>query len=329
MTVLQALVEPVTAGDPMSEQQWVRVSLRELSRELGTAGYPVSPPTVRRLLDDLGYRLHANTKQLEPRAAHPDRNQQFEYIAEQRQVFGARGQPRISIDTKKKELIGSFKNAGRVWSETAEAVNTHDFPQDALGRAVPYGIYDLTHNRGTVYVGQSADTPRFAVDMVARWWVDEGQAAFPEASELLILADGGGSNSARSRVWKQRLQEQLCDHHGLTVTVCHFPTGCSKWNPIEHRLFGPISSNWAGHPLTSWETMLGYLRGTTTETGLTVRAALHTGVYKTGESVSDAEIATLNLERHDICPSWNYTLRPRPTLSPDTVSTDVCRELVL
>jgi len=327
--VLQEVVEPVTAGDPMSEQKWVRVSPRELSRELGAAGHPASPPTVRRLLDDLGYRLHANTKQLEPRAGHPDRDRQFQSIAQQRQAFTTAGHPQLSIDTKKKELIGAFKNGGRVWSQTAEAVNAHDFPQDALGRAVPYGIYDLTHNRGTVYVGQSADTPRFAVEMLARWWESEGQTVFPAASELLILADAGGSNSARSRVWKSQLQAQLCDHFGLTVTVCHYPTGCSKWNPIEHRLFGPISSNWAGQPLHSWETMLGYLRGTKTETGLTVRAALHEGLYKTGESVSDADMATLNLERHAICPTWNYTLRPRPTLSSDAVPTDVSRELVL
>ncbi len=329
MTVLQEVVEPVTAGDPMSEQKWVRVSLRHLSRQLTEAGHPASPPTVRRLLDDQGYRLHANTKQLESRAAHPDRDRQFQYIAEQRQAFTTAGCPQLSIDTKKKELIGAFKNGGRVWSQAAEAVNVHDFPQDALGRAVPYGIYDLTHNRGTVYVGQSSDTPRFAVDVLARWWENEGQAAFPVASELLILADGGGSNSARSRVWKWQLQEQLCDRFGLTVTVCHYPPGCSKWNPIEHRLFGPISANWAGHPLHSWETMLDYLRGTKTETGLTVRAALHEGAYKTGESVSDAEMATLNHERHDICPTWNYTLRPRPTVSSDAVLTDVNRELVL
>jgi hypothetical protein len=326
---LASLVEPVTAGDPMSEQKWVRASLRSLSRRLGEAGHPASPPTVRRLLDDQGYRLHANTKQLESSAAHPDRDQQFEYITEQRQVFGAAGLPRISIDTKKKELIGQFKNAGRVWRQAAEAVNVHDFRPDALGRAVPYGIYDLTHNRGTVYVGQSADTPRFAVDMVARWWADEGQAAFPEARELLILADSGGSNSARSRVWKHQLQEQLCDRYGLAVTVCHYPTGCSKWNPIEHRLFGPISQNWVGRPLATWEAMLGYLQGTTTQTGLTVRAALHDGTYRTGESVSDAGMASLNLTRHDVCPTWNYTLRPRPTIVPDSALDSPSRELVL
>jgi hypothetical protein len=326
---LEALVEPVTAGDPMSEQKWVRVSLRHLSRELGAAGHPASPPTVRRLLDAQGYRLHANTKQLESSAAHPDRDQQFEYIAQQRQMFGRAGLPEISVDTKKKELIGRFKNAGRTWSREAEAVNVHDFRPDALGRAVPYGIYDLLHNRGTVYVGQSADTPRFAVDLLARWWGDEGQAAFPTASELLILADGGGSNSARSRVWKQQLQQQLCDRYGLAVTVCHYPPGCSKWNPIEHRLFGPISSNWAGRPLDTWDTILGYLRGTKTETGLTVRAALHDRTYQTGESVSDAVMATLNLTRHAVCPSWNYTLRPRATPTPHSAADSTGRELVL
>jgi hypothetical protein len=326
---LEDLVEPVTAGDPMSDQKWVRVSLRHLSRQLGEAGHPASPPTVRRLLDVQGYRLHANTKQLESNAAHPDRDQQFAYITEQRQGFSAAGLPQLSVDTKKKELIGRFKNAGRVWSQEAEAVNVHDFRPDALGRAVPSGIYDLTQNRGTVYVGQSADTPHFAVDLLARWWVEEGQAAYPEASDLLILADSGGSNSARSRVWKHQLQEQLCDHYGLTVTVCHYPTGCSKWNPIEHRLFGPISQNWAGRPLATWETMLGYLQATTTTTGLTVRAALHDDTYRTGESVSDAVMASLNLTRHDVCPTWNYTLRPRSTAVPDPAVDSASRELVL
>jgi hypothetical protein len=329
VTTLQELVEPVTAGDPMSEQKWVRASLRSLSRRLGEAGHPASPPTVRRLLAQQGYRLHANTKQLEAGAAHPERDQQFQYITAQRQAFRAAGQPEISVDTKKKELIGCFKNAGRGWGQMAKEVNAHDFRQDALGRAVPYGIYDLTHNRGTVYVGQSADTPRFAVDTLVRWWTDEGQAAFPAAHELLILADGGGSNSARSRVWKQQLQDQLCDRYGLVVTVCHYPPGCSKWNPVEHRLFGPISANWAGQPLTTWDTLLGWLRGTTTATGLTVRAALHDATYQTGERVSDAERATLNLARHALCPTWNYTLRPRSPVDRGTTSPADGRELVL
>lgn len=320
MTALQEVVAPVTAGDPMSEQKWVRASLRSLRRHLGEVGHAASPPTARRLLDAQGYRLHANTKQREAGAAHPDRDQQFRYIAEQRRAFSAAGQPQIGVETKKKELLGRFKNAGRVWSQQAEAVNVHDFRQDALGRAVPYGIYDLTHNRGTVYVGQSADTPRFAVDLLARWWVNEGQVTFPAAGELLILADGGGSNSARSRVWQQQLREQRCDRYGLAVTVCHYPTGCSKWNPVEHRLFGPISSHWAGQPLATWDTLLGYLRSTTTESGLTVRAALHADTYQTGERVSDAELATLNLERHTVCPTRNYTLRPRSPVSSPRLS---------
>jgi hypothetical protein len=324
---LAELVEPVTAGDPMSEQKWVRASLRSLSRRLGEAGHAASPPTVRRLLDDQGYRMHANTKQLESSAAHPDRDQQFGYITEQRQTFSAAGLPQISVDTKKKELIGQFKNAGRVWSQEAEAVNVHDFRPDALGRAVPYGIYDLAHNRGTVYVGQSADTPRFAVDLLARWWTDEGQAAYPEARELLILADSGGSNSARSRVWKQQLQDQLCDRHGLTVTVCHYPTGCSKWNPIEHRLFGPITTNWAGKPLRTWDILLSYIRGTQTRTGLTVRAYLDDQRYPTGETVSDAVMASLYLERHSVCPRWNYTIRPRQHANTAAHSTLSRREL--
>jgi hypothetical protein len=312
----------------MSPLRWVRASLRTLSRQLGTAGYPASPPTVRRLLDAQGYRLHANTKQLEAGAAHPDRDIQFQAIAGQRQRFAAAGLPQISVDTKKKELIGGFKNAGRVWSQTAEVVNAHDFRQDALGRAVPYGIYDLPQNRGTIYVGQSADTPRFAVDVIARWWREEGRAAFPNATELLILADAGGSNSAQSRVWKRRLQEALCDPEGLTVTVCHYPTGCSKWNPIEHRLFGPVSVNWAGHPLTSWETLLRYLEGTTTTTGLTVRAALQPGEYARGERVSPAEMATLALDHHAVCPTWNYTLRPRRLARPPAGSATIYREVV-
>jgi hypothetical protein len=278
------------------------------------------------LLDGQGYRLHANAKQVEGRATHPDRDAQFQYIARQRATFAAAGLPQVSVDSKKKELVGNFKNAGRRWSRTADAVNVHDFLTDGLGRAVPYGIYDLTRNRGSVYVGQSADTPRFAVEALVHWWSSEGQAAYPSARHLLVLADGGGSNSARSRMWKHQLQAQLCDGFGLTVTVCHYPPGCSKWNPVEHRLFGPISLNWAGQPLRDWETVLGYLRGTTTTTGLQVSANLLVGDYPTGERVSDAEMERLNLDRHAISPAWNYTLRPQPAAITDTTATD--RELV-
>jgi hypothetical protein len=320
------MVEGETADDPMSDQRWVRSSLRELSRRLEGAGHPVSPPTVGRLLEKLDYALHVNAKKIEASANHADRGEQFEYIAAQREAFQAGGLPVISVDTKKKELIGNFKNGGQAWSRQAEAVGVHDFPQQALGRAVPYGIYDLTRNQGTIYVGSSGDTPQFAVDAIVRWWEGEGRCAFPGARELLILADGGGSNGWLPRAWKQQVQAQLCDGLGLTVTVCHYPTGCSKWNPIEHRLFGPISINWAGKPLRTWETMLGYIRGTKTATGLEVSAFLQGGEYKTGQKVSDAAMKALYLERHAACPNWNYTLRPRPAANSDNQLTLSGRE---
>ena len=318
---LTALVEPETAGDPMSDQKWVRSSLRQLSTRLGDAGHPVSPPTVGRLLLDLDYALHVNAKKVEARSDHADRDAQFNYIAAQRQAFADAHLPIISVDTKKKELIGNFKNAGATWGQDAEAVNAHDFPHDADGRAVPYGIYDLTHNHGTVYVGASGDTAQFAVDVLARWWTDRGCTVFPQADQLLILADAGGSNGCRPRLWKQQVQEQLSDQLRLAVTVCHYPTGCSKWNPIEHRLFSQISLNWAGKPLRTWEVLLGYICGTTTTTGLAVDAFRQAGVYATGRTVSDVEMAALNLQRHEVCPSWNYTLRPRTGgAAPDALS---------
>ena len=322
------LVEPETAGEPTGGRTWVRSSLRHLSRRLGEAGHSASPPTVGRLLKGLGYALHVNAKKLEASAAHPERNEQFEHIAAQRQVFAQAGQPIISVDTKKKELVGDFRNGGRAWGRQAEAVNVHDFPRDALGRAVPYGVYDLGRNRGMVCVGRSGDTPRFAVAAIGRWWRGEGAAASPGADRLLVLADAGGSHGCRARLWKQHLQAHVCDRFGLAVTVCHYPTGCSKWNPIEHRLFGPMSTNWAGRPLRTWETLLGYIRGTTTGTGLAVRADRDDDAYPTGEKVTDAEMAELHLERHAVCPTWNYTLRPR-TAAPATGSQPSDQELIL
>jgi hypothetical protein len=313
----------------MSEQKWVRSSLRTLSARLTEAGHPVSPPTVGRLLKTLDYALHVNAKKIEASAAHPARAVQFDYITAQRQAFTAAGQPIISVDTKKKELIGDFKNAGRAWRQDAEVVNVHDFRQQALGRAVPYGIYDVTHNRGTVYVGSSGDTAQFAVDALAHWWQTTGQTTFPQAAHLLILADGGGSNGCRTRLWKQQLQERLCDDLRLTVTVCHYPTGCSKWNPIEHRLFGPISLNWAGYPLRTWDTILAFMRGTTTATGLHVQAVCLDGVYDTGRHVSDAEMATLNVTAHDVCPTWNYTIRPRHGGAPAPGAALATREVIV
>jgi len=258
----------------------------------------------------MDYSLKVNVKRLagEP---HPDREQQFAYIEQQKQSFLQAGWPMISVDTKKKELIGNFKNAGRRWCQTADAVNDHDFAQEALGKALPYGIYDLTHNQGYVYVGQSADTPQFAVEMIADWWRTTGREAFPNAPRLLILCDAGGSNGYRPRLWKQQLQELLADQLGLEVTVCHYPTGASKWNPIEHRLFGPISLNWAGQPLRTFETMLALIRGTVTETGLKVEAFLVEKLYQTGLKVADKVMKSLNIERHAVCPNWNYTIRPR------------------
>jgi hypothetical protein len=304
------LVEPETAGDPQSDQKWVRSSLRHLSDRLRTMGHAISPPVVGRLLRDRDYSLRANAKQ-ESERDHPDRSKQFRYIEEQKQAFLGAGQPVISVDTKKKELIGNFANGGRAWCQEAAVVNVHDFAPDALGRAVPYGIYDLRRHCGAVYVGESADTPRFAVEAIARWWEEEGQAAYPEARAVLVLCDGGGSNGYQPRAWKAQIQEQLADRLGLEVTVCHYPTGCSKWNPIEHRLFGPISVNWAGQPLRTFERMVALIRGTTTRAGLVVRAERLRGEYPKGESVSNAAMKALHLERHATCPRWNYTIRPR------------------
>ncbi len=301
---------PETAGDPMSEQKWVRSSLRHLSERLEHLGHLASPPTVGRLLRKLGYSLRVNVKKQEANGAHPERQQQFEVLESQKGIFQMAGWPIISVDTKKKELIGNFKNAGQAWCQEAEAVNVHDFPHDALVRAVPYGIYEVNGNRGSVYVGSSADTPEFAVAAIARWWEEEGRRRFPQAKKLLILADAGGSNGCRPRSFKQHLQEQVSDRYGLTVTVCHYPTGCSKWNPIEHRLFSQISLNWAGKPLRSLDTMLNAMRGTVTSTGLRVRAALLDGTYAKGQKVSDAQMQQLNIEHDSVCSQWNYTIRP-------------------
>jgi hypothetical protein len=295
----------------MSEQKWVRSSLRHLSKRLEQVGHLVSPPTVARLLRKLGYSLRVTAKKQEARSAHPERNQQFEHIEAEKQRFQAAGCPIISVDTKKKELIGNFKNAGQTWCQHADEVNVHDFPSEALARAVPYGIYDVSRKHGSVYVGISADTPEFAVAAIARWWEEEGGQNYPQADQLLILADAGGSNGCRTRSFKLYLQERVRDRYGLTVSVCHYPTGCSKWNPIEHRLFSQISLNWAGQPLRTLETMLNFIRGTTTSTGLTVRAALLEGTFEKGQTVSEEQIKQLHIEQAAVCPQWNYTLRPR------------------
>ena len=265
----------------MSERKWLNCRLADIRDRLDEQRHGVSRPVIGRLLKRNGYALRANVKQTEGKA-HPERDQQFEHIHEQRTEHQAHGQPMISVDTKKKELVGDFKNPGRIWCQAPERVNVHDFPGDAVGRAVPYGIYDLQHHHGTVYVGQSADTPAFAVDSIADWCRTEMPERFPGATRLMIEADCGGSNGYRSRVWKRDLQAKVADAFGLIVTVCHYPTGTSKWNPIEHRLFSEISKTWAGCPLRSFDDVLSYIDDTKTETGLTVQAHLVSETYDKG-----------------------------------------------
>ena len=310
LTALERLLADEIAGDPMTEQKWIRSSLRILSKKLADEGHRASIGTVARLLKDMDFSLKAN-KRKQGRLGCPERDQQFKYIASQKQRFITAGWPVISIDTKKKELIGQFRNNGRTWRRQAEEVNEHDFPGVAKWRAVPFGIYNFAKNEGYVYVGISNDTPEFAVCSIAQWWKEEGCHIYPIGSELLILADSGGCNGCRARAWKLNLQEKLCDTFGLTATVCHYPTGCSKWNPVEHRLFSYISTNWQGKPLKTLEIMLGYIRGTSTATGLQVKAFLDRGLYKRGQKVKSEDLERLKLEPHAIYPKWNYTLHPR------------------
>jgi hypothetical protein len=313
---LEKLLEDEVAGDPTSDRRWVRSSLRQLCKWLKEEGHPASSTVVSRLLRKMGYSLKANErKQGQSRPNCPERDEQFRYIAAQRATYHAAGWPIISVDTKKKELIGNFRNNGKAWCRKAEVVDEHDFPSAAECRAVPFGIYEMIRNKGHVYVGVSNNTPEFAVVSIAKWWEKEGRGAYPQADRLLILADGGGSNGCRARAWKCNLQGRMCDRFGLALTVCHYPTGCSKWNPVEHRLFSYISMNWAGEPLRSLEIMLGYIRGTRTETGLEVEAYLDEGFYKKAVPYSHKDVDELRLEAHAVCPQWNYTIRPQPGTS--------------
>lgn len=294
----------------MSGQCWLRQSLSKVRQALVKLGYGVCCETLRRLLRQHNIRPKSNVKHLAPNP-HPDRDQQFRYIQSQRAIFQMLEWPTISVDTKKKELIGLFKNQGQVWCGQAPSVYTHDFPSDACGKAVPYGVYDVGYNDAHVYVGQSADTPEFAVEAIVQWWQRIGRHRYPDATDILILADSGGSNSARSRRWKQQLQVKFVDIFGIAVTVCHYPTGASKWNPIEHRLFCQISRSWAGVPLTSFNHVLEGIRRTKTTTGLAVGATLVPKQYETGIKVTQKEMDTLTLERHTTCPQWNYSITPR------------------
>jgi Rhodopirellula transposase DDE domain len=312
LKALDALVEPTTRGDPMSPLRWTCKSTRRLAKELGQQGHHVSHSKVGQLLKALHYSLQGTRKTREG-ASHPDRNAQFEYINAQVKDFQQRGQPVISVDTKKKELVGDFANGGREYQPQGvpERVRVHDFVDKRLGKAIPYGVYDMTHNCGWVSVGVDHDTAAFAVATVQQWWQRMGQQMYPQAQHVLITADGGGSNGSRSRLWKVELQ-RFSDATGLAVSVCHFPPGTSKWNKIEHRLFCHITENWRGRPLVSQEVIVNLLANTTTAAGLRVEAALDPTPYETGKKVSDAELAQVNLSpAHFHGNDWNYVIKPR------------------
>jgi hypothetical protein len=306
---IEMLMQHDTAGDPISGLKWTRKTTVKVAAELQRLGIDVSDRTVARLLRQMGFALRVNHKKLSG-ASPQNRDAQFTHIAEVRERFAAQGLPLISIDTKKKELVGRFKNAGASWERRPVLVNDHDFRSDATGIAIPYGIYDLRANRGTVFVGHSCDTPEFAVDCLETWWRTEGRPRHHNAEQLAILADGGGSNAASSRAFKYGLQTRLCNRFGLTVTVAHYPPGASKWNPIEHRLFSEISKNWAGRPLDSYETILHHIETTTTSTGLRVKAHLMEKPYEKGVKISDAQMRELAIAKDPLLPKWNYTLRP-------------------
>lgn len=309
MSRIKELLEYETAGDPMSDLKWTRKTTAKIAFELQNININVSPNTVGKLLKEMGFSLRTNQKKISNSSVSPQvRDEQFAYIADTRKRFASRGAMIISVDTKKKELIGCFKNDGKAWSKQPVAVNDHDFRSQAQGLAVPYGIYDLQANLGSVVVGTSLDTPWFATDCLALWYAEEGQIRYPDTTELLILADGGGSNRAGSYVWKYGLQTKLCNRFGLSVTVCHYPPGTSKWNPIEHRLFSEISKNWAGHPLVNYETVLNYIRSTNTKTGLEVTAYLLEADYEKGMKVSKEKAEKLVVAPHSVQPKRNYTL---------------------
>jgi transposase len=309
---LLALVEPQERGDPMSPLRWTTMSTRTLAAELTRQGHKVSAETVGDLLREEGFSLQGNAKTVEGRR-HPDRDAQFRYINEQVKAHQDAGDPVVSVDAKKKELVGEFKNGGREWRPKGEPaqVSTHDFPDRELGKAIPYGVYDLAANAGWVNVGTDHDTAAFAVESIRRWWNAAGRGDYPQARRLLITADAGGSNGYRARAWKTELAA-LAAETGLEITVCHFPPGTSKWNKIEHRLFSHITMNWRGRPLTSHEVIVNSIAATTTRTGLTVRAELDPGSYPTGTEISDAQMAAVPLARHRFHGDWNYTIHPRP-----------------
>jgi len=311
VTDLEGLVEPGTRGDPMSPLRWTCKSVRQLADALGALGHRVSYQVVSELLHEAGYSLQANAKRFEG-SHHPDRDAQFGYINDQVKRFLEAEQPVVSVDTKKKELVGAFKNGGHEWRPKGqpEEVNVYDFLSLAVGKAIPYGVYDVARNVGWVNVGCDHDTASFAVESLRRWWYSMGRQAYPEANRLLICADGGGSNGYRVRLWKIELQG-FAQQTGLEVTVCHLPPGTSKWNKIEHRLFSHISMNWRGRPLVSHHVIVQLISSTTTREGLEVKAGLDRNKYPTKIKVSDKQMKAVNLRKHDFHGEWNYTISPR------------------
>jgi hypothetical protein len=312
LAALERLVDPATRGDPMSPLRWTSKSMAKLATALQAQGFSVSPDSVAALLKKMDYSLQANRKTLEG-TAHPDRDAQFQCIAERSAEFMAAGQPVISVDSKKKELVGAYRNGGREYQPKGrpEAVKTHDFKDPALGKVIPHGVYDPCANVGWVSVGIDHDTAEFAVESLRRWWRTMGSPAYPHACRLLITADCGGSNGYRTRAWKLGLQD-LANGLGLEITVCHFPPGTSKWNKIEHRLFCHITQNWRGRPLISHEVVVNLIANTTTTKGLRVQAALDTGRYPTAVKVTDEQMATVKVYPADFHGEWNYTIKPRP-----------------
>jgi hypothetical protein len=310
---LKALVDPQTRGDPMSLLVWTTRSTRNLAGALTEQGHPVSDRTVARMLRGMGFSLQGNAKVIEGKQ-HADRDAQFRYLAEQVDEHVAAGQPVVSVDTKKKELVGAFKNGGREYQPAGhpERVNVHDFPDKELGKAIPYGVYDVSANTGWVSVGTDHDTSAFAVATLRSWWQSIGKARYPNADRLLICADGGGSNGSRVRAWKVELAA-FAAATGLHVTVCHLPPGTSKWNRIEHRLFSQITMNWRGRPLETHQIIVDLISNTTTATGLTVHCVLDTGQYPTGIKYTRKTVDALPITRHDFHGNWNYTMRPRDT----------------
>lgn len=308
---LEKMVDPITRGDPTSPLRWTCKSKAKLAAALSAQGWSISATTVGHLLHALGYSLQSVRKSTEGQS-HPDRNEQFEHINATATAFLGRGQPVISVDTKKKELVGDFKNGGREWQKkgTPELALVHDFPQDSIGKAIPYGVYDMARNEAWVSVGRDHDTPAFAVASIRQWWNTMGSNAYPDATQVFITADAGGSNGYRSRAWKVGLQE-FADDVGINITVSHFPPGTSKWNKIEHRLFCHITENWRGKPLRTWETVIELISGTSTAAGLQVKAELDPGQYPTGVKTTDAKMRELFLIKNEFRGDWNYEIISR------------------